>query len=65
MFQAGLDMFAEWYQIAPYTVFIVISWVLGILRAVAEFTILGAFVSKVLGVTEEVIILWALLEFKV
>ena len=48
-------MFAEWYQIAPYTVFIVISGVLGILRAVAEFTILGAFVHfKVLGAIEEV-----------
>ena len=59
-------MFAEWYQIAPYTVFIVISGVLGILRAVAEFTILGAFVHfKVLGALEKVKIARALVEFKV
>ena len=56
-------MSAELYQIASYIVFIVISGVLG---ALAESTILGAFVNfKVLGVIEEVKILWALLEFKV
>ena len=55
-------MFTELYQIVSYMVVIVI---LGVLGALAEFTILGAFVSKVLGVTEEAIILWALLEFKV
>ena len=56
-------MFAESYQITSYIVFIVISGVLG---ALAEFTILWAFVNfKFLGVIVEVKILWALLEFKV
>ena len=52
-------MFAESYQIASYIVFIV-SGVLGILGALAEFTILGAFAA-----IEEVKILRALLELKV
>ena len=64
-------MFAESYQIASYTVFKIISGILGalvkfnVLRALAEFTFLGAFVNfKVSGALEEVEIVRALVEFK-
>ena len=64
-------MFAESYQIASYTVFKIISGILGalvkfnVLRALAEFTFLGAFVHfKVSGALEEVEIVRALVEFK-